>query len=125
MEIVSLELVGLRNENVAGKPVGLKLEHHPRRRSGIGLLVRVIAGADQRARLDVAETEAERFIPQIVKFCRFVETSDGEMIFRRAQILPDGENVDSTGAKVAEDFDQFVGGFAEAYHDAALGHHAG
>src|ERR1700685_1989737 len=62
-----------------------RLGHHPRRGGGLGLLVRMIAGAHQRSGLDVAEAEAQRFVPQLAKFLRGVEAGDGQVVTRRTQ----------------------------------------
>src|SRR6266566_9465364 len=91
---------------LAGKPGRRKLRHRPRKRSGIGVLMRVITRPNQRTGLDVAETEALSLLPQIQKFFRLIEPGNGQMILGRAQILPDRQNVDPAGPQIAEDFDQ-------------------
>src|SRR5580704_252412 len=99
--------------------------HHPRGGGGFSLFVRVITRAHHGAGFDVAEAEAKGCFTQFAEFLGRVEARDGQMIARRAQILPDGKNVDAAAAEIAEYFDQFVRRFAEADHDAALCHHAG
>ena len=84
-----------------------KLRHRPRRRTGVGLLVCMVAGPHHRSGFDMAETEAQSLVSQICKLIRLVETGDGHVILRRTQVLADGENVDATCTEVAENFDQF------------------
>jgi hypothetical protein len=45
-----------------------------------GLFVRVIAGADHRARLNVAKAEAQRGFSQVVEFLRSVEAGDWQVV---------------------------------------------
>lgn len=80
MGILELGLSVFRETRLAGKPVSRKLCHRPRRRSGIGVLVRVVAGPHHRSGFNVAETEAQSLIPQVNKLLRFVEAGDGQMI---------------------------------------------
>src|ERR1019366_5333278 len=101
------------------------LRDYPWSGGGPGLLVRVIAGAHHRSGLDVAEAEAQRFIPQLTEFLRRVEAGDRQVVARGAQILAHGENVNAAAAEIAEYLDEFVAGFAQSDHHAALGHHAG
>ena len=89
---------------LAGRPVPRNLRHRPRRRGGIGVLVRVITGPYQRSGLNVAETEAESLIPQIGKFFGRVEASNWKVIFRGTQVLTYGENIYAACAEVAENF---------------------
>jgi len=42
-----------------------------------------------------------------------------------AKILAHSKNVNAAAAEVAENLDQFLGGFAESDHHATLGYHAG
>jgi hypothetical protein len=49
MGILTLYSVICERKNLAGKPVGRKLRHRPRQRSGIGMLVRVITRPHQRS----------------------------------------------------------------------------
>src|ERR1700691_1775201 len=102
-----------------------RLGHHPRGGGGLGLLVRMIAGAHQRSGLDVPETEAQRFVPQLTEFLWRVEARDRQVVAGRTQILSYGKNVNPALAEMAEHFDQLVGGFAQAHHHSTLGHHAG
>src|SRR5580693_2218629 len=64
-----------------------RLGHHPRRGGGLGLLVGVIAGAHHRARFNVAEAEAQRFVAQFAEFFGRVEARNGQVVARGAQIL--------------------------------------
>ena len=81
----------------------------------------VVAGADQRAGFDVAETHLERFGLQLGKLARRVEARHGQVVARGAQILADGEDVAADGGEIAEDCEQLGGLFAEADHDAGFG----
>ena len=84
MGILILRVVVFWREILVRKRRCRKLRHRPRRCSGLGLFVRVIARPHHRTRLDVAETEAQSLVPQIDEFFRLVEAGDGQMIFRRA-----------------------------------------
>ena len=72
-----------------------KLEHRSLRSRSVRLLMRMITGSNQRTRLDMAETEGQRFIPQIRELLRCIEASNRQMISRRAKVLPDSENVNA------------------------------
>jgi len=85
------------------------------------LLVGMVAGADERAGLDVTETHFECFGFEFGELARSVETGHGQVVARRPQILADGENVAAGGSEIAEDREKLVGFFAEADHDARLG----
>jgi hypothetical protein len=61
----------------------VELDYHSRRGGRFSLLVRMVAGADHRPRLDVAEAEAQRFLPQLAELLRRVEPRYGKMIARR------------------------------------------
>src|ERR1700733_7914770 len=67
-----------------------RLGHHPRRGGRLGLLVRMITGAHHRAGLDMAETEAQSFVPQVAELFRRVEPGDGQVVPRGPQILAYG-----------------------------------
>ena len=56
----------------------------------------------------MAETETQSLFPQIGELVRLIEACDGQVILRRAQILPHGEDVNAAHAKIAKHFDQFV-----------------
>ena len=84
-----------------------RLGDHPRRGGGLGLLVRMIARAHQWSGFDVAEAEAQGFVPQIAEFLRRVETGNGQVVPRGTQILAYGKNVDAAAAEIAEHLDQF------------------
>lgn len=79
--ILTLRTVLVKEEILEGKSLRRKLRHRPRLRSGIGMLVRVITGPHHRSRLDMAETEAQRLVPQIHKFFRLIKARDRQMIF--------------------------------------------
>jgi hypothetical protein len=49
MGILILHSVTCERKKWAGKPVGRKLRHRPRQRSGIGMLVRVVTRPHQRS----------------------------------------------------------------------------
>lgn len=106
MGILELGTLILKETMLAGKPVSRKLCHRPRPRSGISMLVRVVAGPHHRSRFNVAETEAQSLVPQVGKLLRLIEASDGQVILRRTQILPDRKNVNAARAQIAENFDQ-------------------
>ena len=69
---------------LAGTCSRSKLRHRPWQRSGIGVLVGVVAGPYQRSGLDVAEAETQSLLPQIRELCRFIEAGNRQVIFRRA-----------------------------------------
>src|ERR1700722_345510 len=85
-------------KTLAGKTGRGKLKHRPRRRSGIGLFVRVITRPHHGPGLNMAETEAQSLVSQIREFIGLVETGDGQVILRGPQILPDSKNVDAARA---------------------------
>src|SRR5579864_4065094 len=82
----------------------------------IRLLVRMVAGADQRPGLDVAEAEAQSLFFQVSEFIRRVKARNRQMVARGAQILSDGKNIDPPCGKVAKDVNPFGHGFAEPNH---------
>jgi len=84
------------------------------------LLVGVVAGADQGAGFDVAETHLEGFGFEVGELARGVEAGHGQVIARGAQILADGEYVAVDGGEVAEDLKQLGCFFAEADHDSGF-----
>src|ERR1700692_2392505 len=90
------------------------LSYHARNRCRLGLFVRMIAGTDHGARLDVTETEAKRFIAEIAELLRCVETGNRQVVARRPQILAHRENIDAAGAEIAEDFDHILARLAQS-----------
>src|SRR5579871_400225 len=98
---------------------------NPRERSGeaggLGLLLRMVAGADERAGLDVTETHGESFVLEEGELLRRVEALHDEMVARGAEILPDGEDVDVAISEIAEDGEELVNFFAHAHDDPGFG----
>ena len=92
-----------------------------RQAGGLGLLLGVVAGADQRAALDVAEAHGEGFVLEEGELVRRVEALHDEVVAAGAEILADGEDVDFAVGEVAEDGEQLVHLFAHADDDAGLG----
>jgi hypothetical protein len=65
------------------------------------LLMGMIAGADQRAGLYVAETYLQRFRLKSGKLARGVEARHGQVVARGAQVLADGEDVAARGGQIS------------------------
>lgn len=86
-------------------PAVSKLGHRPRRRGGICVLVRVIAGPYHRTRLNMAESETKCFVPQINELLRRVKPGDRQMIFRGTQVLSNRKDIDSASPEIAKHFD--------------------
>jgi hypothetical protein len=98
---------------------------YDRQPGGCGLLVGVVAGADQRAGFDVAEAHFEGFGLELGKLARRVEAGHGQVVARGAQILADGEDVAVTAARSRKTWSSSCGLFAEADHDAGFGEPVG
>ena len=77
-------------------------------RSRVGLLVGVIAGAHQRAGLDMAETHLQGFFFEEAELVGRVQPRHGKVVLRRPQVLADGEDVHVVGREIAENLEQFV-----------------
>ena len=54
----------------------------------------------------MAEPEAESLVSQVNKLVGRIETRDWEMIFRRAEVLADRQDVDAACPEIAEYFHQ-------------------
>src|SRR5579859_475401 len=72
----------------------------------------------------MTETEAQRLFPQVREFLGLIEACNGQVIFRRTEILSDRENVNTTHPQITENIYQFLRRFAQADHDTAFCHHA-
>ena len=81
--------------------------------AGVRLLVGVIAGAHQRAGLHVAEAHLQRFFFQEAKLIRRVQPRHRQVVFRRPQILADGEDVDFPRGQIAKYCEQLVRALAQ------------
>src|SRR4029077_13625562 len=76
------------------------LSYHSRCGCRLGLFVRVVAGAHHGTGFDVAEAEAQRFVPQLAEFLGRVEAGNGQVVARWTEILAYGKNVNATSAEV-------------------------
>src|SRR6476660_7520537 len=83
---------------LAGSGRGLQLGNRYKR-SGFGLLVRMITGAHQRAGLHMTEAAIKCFTLQILKFAGSVKARDRKMIARRPQVLSNRQDIHSTPAE--------------------------
>src|SRR5438094_728186 len=79
-----------------------------------------VGGADQRAGLDVEESERERVRLELRELHGRHEPSDGEMLLRGLEVLADREDVDPGLAEVAKRLAQLLVRLAEADHEAGL-----
>ena len=91
----------VRKSRIAVGVIGGEI-HSAEARDSIGLFVRVIAGTHKRARLNVAETQAERLFFQISELVRRIKAGDRKMIARRPQVLAYRENVNAPLGQITE-----------------------
>ncbi len=70
--------------------------------AGVRLLVGVIAGAHQRAGFHVTEAHLQRLFFKEAKLFRRVQARHRQVVFRRPQILADGEDVDFARGQIAK-----------------------
>src|SRR5450759_1065003 len=89
------------------------------------VLVRgVVAGADQRARLDVGEAHGESLTLELLELVGRDVAFDRQMLPRWPQVLSQGQDLDAGRAQVAHDGAHLIEAFAEPQHEAALGQRA-
>ena len=81
----------------------------------------VVGAADEGAGGDVAEALAFGDDLEVGELVRVDVFDDGEVLFRRAEVLAEGEDGDAGVAEVVHGLEDFGFGFAEAEHDAAFG----
>src|ERR1035438_551824 len=77
----------------------------------------VIGAADQRAGFHVGEAHFVTGAAEVFEFGGGDVAHDGQVLGRGAQVLADGEDVDTVGAKIAHHVQHFVDGLAEAQHE--------
>lgn len=90
-------------------------------RRGVGLLVGVIRGADQRAGLHMAEAHLEGFVLHELELLGRVVAGHGQVVARGAQILANGKDVDAYIGEVAVNVEELVHLFAKPDHDSGFG----
>ena len=90
------------------------------------MLFSVVGAAHHWAGLDNPESALQTFNLEDVELLRFDPAIDGEVIARRLEILPDGEDV-GLGAlpDIVHELEHFVIALPDAEHDAGLGNEAG
>ena len=76
----------------------------------------VVGTAYQRAGFDVAEALLQGVLLEESEFFGGDVAGDGQLVFGRAQVLAEGENVAAVLAQVAEDLFQFIASLAQAEH---------
>jgi hypothetical protein len=81
----------------------------------------VIARPDQRPGGHESESELAADALVLRKCLGRDVSGDGRVLRCGPQILPDGNDVDSRGAKIAERLDHLVVRLPDAHHDRALG----
>src|SRR5688572_9395187 len=89
--------------------------------SRLDLLPGVVARADERPGLDVAEAHLRAEPLELAELVGGVVAVQGQVVVRWAQVLAEGEDVDVRGAQVAHDGEHLLGRLAEAEDDARLG----
>src|SRR5215207_7741633 len=87
------------------------------------VLVGVVARAHERARGDVVEAELVRSSLERLELVRVPIAHDRQVALGRAQVLADGEHLDSVLAQLPERVDQLVVRLAEPDHQARLRRH--
>src|SRR5881396_1480171 len=85
------------------------------------LLPCVIAGADERARFNVAESQRHPVALQLGELVRCVPARDGQMLVGRPQVLADRDDVDARRAQVAQRREQLVPILSQSADDPGLG----
>jgi len=83
-------------------------------------LLGVVAAADEGAGGDVGEADVQSGAAEGVELLGAVEARDGGVVAAGAEVLTDGEHFDAGVAEVVEQGEDFVVGFAQAEHKAAL-----
>src|SRR5207244_12660674 len=82
--------------------------------------LRVIRGADERTRLDVAEPHRESLVTQLGEFLRRPVPLDRQMHRRRTQVLADGDDVRALGGDVTHGAEDLIARLAKTDHDPAF-----
>src|SRR5262245_50011971 len=83
--------------------------------------MRVIGAADERARLDVDESEIERNLFQATEFIGMVVPRHRRMLRRGTQVLPDRQYLAADAPQILERRCQLVELFSETDHQTGLG----
>src|SRR5712691_6558489 len=90
------------------------------RGDGWNLAFGVVGGADERAGLDVGEAEGAAGLAKLREFLRRIVAGHRQVLGGRPQVLPERQDVDVDGAKVAHRLHQLWVLFSEPQDDARL-----
>ena len=83
--------------------------------------MRMIRAAHQRTGFDVGKADFQPDLFPFFKFLRSVIPFDFQVLFRRLQILANGDNVHLVIAKILHRFHHFFKGFPHSDHEAGFG----
>src|SRR5215212_12080056 len=102
--------------------IALRIGSGGRARGLLERLLGVVARAHQRPRRDRLEAQRVGLALELGELVRVPVADDRQVVLRRAEVLPDGEDLDAVFAEDPERLDQLLLGLAQPGHEPGLGH---